>query len=382
MIQQTAALFLDAYRELNARKLFWITMILSGLVVLIFGLLGIDERGISFAGFRFDFIGVTSNELPIDVFYLGLFSSIGIGIWLTWVATILALISTSSIFPDLITGGSIETMLSKPIGRTRLFLTKFATGLLFVALQVGVFATLSFLVIGLRGGVWEPGIFLAVPIVVVFFSYLFSVNALLGLLTRSTIAALLVTGVFWFALFIVNAGDAMLIQFREQSRYVYERRADRVANAESFARDAAMQRREREGLPVEGYEPTEEELVAANPALSLVRLRVTESQDDLEQLQTWSKLVFSIKTVLPKTGETAGLLERNLIDLDAINIDESDPDLPEADTGDVPIDQDEVSRRVQQVYRDRSVGWVLGTSLAFEAVVLAIGCGIFARRDF
>jgi len=382
VIQQTAALFLDAYRELNARKLFWITMILSGLVVLIFGLLGIDERGISFAGFRFDFIGVTSNELPIDVFYLGLFSSIGIGIWLTWVATILALISTSSIFPDLITGGSIETMLSKPIGRTRLFLTKFATGLLFVALQVGVFATLSFLVIGLRGGVWEPGIFLAVPIVVVFFSYLFSVNALLGLLTRSTIAALLVTGVFWFALFIVNAGDAMLIQFREQSRYVYERRADRVANAESFARDAAMQRREREGLPVEGYEPTEEELVAANPALSLVRLRVTESQDDLEQLQTWSKLVFSIKTVLPKTGETAGLLERNLIDLDAINIDESDPDLPEADTGDVPIDQDEVSRRVQQVYRDRSVGWVLGTSLAFEAVVLAIGCGIFARRDF
>ena len=29
---QTMAIFLDAYRELNSRKLFWITLILSGVV--------------------------------------------------------------------------------------------------------------------------------------------------------------------------------------------------------------------------------------------------------------------------------------------------------------------------------------------------------------
>jgi ABC-type multidrug transport system fused ATPase/permease subunit len=382
ILRQTAALFVDAYRELNARKLFWITMVLSGLVVLIFALVGIDQRGISFAGLRFDFAGVTSNEIPKDVFYLGLFSSIGISIWLTWVATILALISTSSIFPDLITGGAIETVLSKPIGRIRLFLTKFATGLLFVALQVGVFSLLSFVVIGVRGGVWEPGIFLAVPIVVVFFSYLFAVNALLGLLTRSTIAALLVTGVFWFVLFILNAGDAMLVQFREQTRYVYEAQAKRVERAEEFAVNSVRQARQREGLPHENYEPTDEEMQRANPALSIVRMRASESEDELRQLQRWSGLVFGVKSVLPKTGETADLLERHLIDLDAISFDGDGEGTQAGDDGDVDIDMDVVSRRVQEVFRSRDVAWVLGTSLAFEAVILGVCCLIFARRDF
>jgi hypothetical protein len=30
----------------------------------------------------------------------------------------------------------------------------------------------------------------------------------------------------------------------------------------------------------------------------------------------------------------------------------------------------------------RGVAWIVGTSLLFEAVVLALGCRHFARRDF
>ena len=73
----------------------------------------------------------------------------------------------ASIFPDFVDRGSIDLMLSKPIGRTRLFFTKFLTGLLFAGLQVTVFTLASFLVIGLRGGDWEPWIFIAVPLVLV-----------------------------------------------------------------------------------------------------------------------------------------------------------------------------------------------------------------------
>ena len=40
MLTQTLALLLDAYRELNAKKLFWITMILSGVIVLAFAAVG------------------------------------------------------------------------------------------------------------------------------------------------------------------------------------------------------------------------------------------------------------------------------------------------------------------------------------------------------
>ena len=42
-----AAMLLDAYRELNAKKLFWITLAISGLVVLSFGSIGFDEKGMS-----------------------------------------------------------------------------------------------------------------------------------------------------------------------------------------------------------------------------------------------------------------------------------------------------------------------------------------------
>ncbi len=41
------AMLLDAYRELNAKKLFWITLGLSGMVVLFFGSIGFDEQGMS-----------------------------------------------------------------------------------------------------------------------------------------------------------------------------------------------------------------------------------------------------------------------------------------------------------------------------------------------
>ena len=38
ILTQTTALFVDAYRELNARKLFWITMALNILAVALFAL--------------------------------------------------------------------------------------------------------------------------------------------------------------------------------------------------------------------------------------------------------------------------------------------------------------------------------------------------------
>ena len=41
------AMLLDAYRELNARKLFWITLVMSGMVVLSYGSIGFNESGMS-----------------------------------------------------------------------------------------------------------------------------------------------------------------------------------------------------------------------------------------------------------------------------------------------------------------------------------------------
>src|SRR5262249_27024692 len=169
-MSQTLALFHDAYRELNSRKMFWVCLILSGVIVLSFLAVGVNAAG-SVSLFGMD----TSWTLPISKaeLYGLIFTNLGVGMWLTMIGLILALVSTASIFPELITGGSIDLYLSKPISRPRLFLTKYLAGLMFAALQVLVFSAACFIVIGVRGGVWLPRLFLAVPIVVCFFSYLF-----------------------------------------------------------------------------------------------------------------------------------------------------------------------------------------------------------------
>jgi hypothetical protein len=41
-----------------------------------------------------------------------------------------------------------------------------------------------------------------------------------------------------------------------------------------------------------------------------------------------------------------------------------------------------VQREMLEELRSRSVWWVVGTSLAFEAIVLLIAAWIFCRRDY
>lgn len=393
MLTQTWAIFVDAYRELNSKKLFWITLALSGLVVVVFAMFGLNDRGMTFLHWTFDNDILNTRFLPADKLYLYLFATLAVPLWLTWVQVILALISTAPMFPDMIASGAIETVLSKPISRTRLFLTKYAAGLLFVTFQVLVFCVACFLVIGLRGGAWRPSLFLAVPIVVVFFSYLFCLCAVIGLLTRSTIAALMLTILAWFGIFLLNSADAILLMQRERSVMAEERIRERIPRAEAAAR-ASIEAMAAEGGGVRdesGNLPpgASDELEAANPFLGTLRQQLPEAEREARTWRAWSARVMFIKSLLPKTGETTGLLSRYLLtseeraliegvdrregrggeesDSEPVRVRENDPEL---------------ARRLDAAMTDRSVGWIVGTSLAFEAVVLGFGAWRFSRRDF
>jgi hypothetical protein len=47
----------------------------------------------------------------------------------------------------------------------------------------------------------------------------------------------------------------------------------------------------------------------------------------------------------------------------------------------MPGAEDEVQEELLRELRGRPVLWVVGTSLGFEAVVLALGAWVFCRRD-
>jgi hypothetical protein len=46
------------------------------------------------------------------------------------------------------------------------------------------------------------------------------------------------------------------------------------------------------------------------------------------------------------------------------------------------VNHRQVAHDLERTMRSRSVGWVMGTSLAFEGIVLALASWVFWRRDF
>ncbi len=366
---QTIAIFVDAYRQLNARKLFWITLILSGLVVAAFAMVGVTEKGLKVLAWEIDIPILMSPK----AFYKTMFVSFGINFWLAWLASILALITTASIFPDLVASGAIEPVLSKPISRLRVFFTTYAAGLLFTALQVSVFSAAAFLVLGLRGGAWEPAIFLAVPLVVVFFSYLFSICALLGLVTRSTITALLLTLLAWFLIFAVHATESGLLGFRLSTERTVEKDQARI--------DATRQELQRKESSTEESDRNRAERLRDQIATRTAAL--ADKERTLDRVTSIHRLFYGIKTVLPKTSETVGLLQRWLIslaELPAPMESQAPPSL--GDDALANMNDPEFQKELERTVRGRSVFWIMGTSLLFEAVVLAAGAFIFCRSDY
>ena len=84
--------------------------------------------------------------------------------------------------------------------------------------------------------------------------------------------------------------------------------------------------------------------------------------------------IYAVKTLLPKTDETVGLLERWLIDMANL------PEIPDGNQAKQRAVAD--AKQLAQTLRDRSIGWVVGTSLGFELVILSLAALIFCRRDY
>ena len=389
-MRQTIALLVDAYRELNHRKLFWITLILSGLVVVAFAAIGNDEEGLTILHWSIPFPFVSTNFIPRADFYKFVFASLGVGFWLSWIATIIALISTASILPDFVDRGSIDLMLSKPIGRTRLFLTKFATGLLFAAMQVTVFTIASFLVIGVRGGDWEPWLFVAIPLVVVFYSYLFAVQAVVGMMTRSVIASVIAVMLFWLTLFLVQSGDGVTLAWRVTQEIIVERKEARIVKLEERAFEAEEIRIEMLAAAELGDPDAQERIEDATNESDLAAARlITVKEELVEDREVLDKAVFvngwlhTLNTVLPKTGETIDILERLLREHAGLVIPgPNEEDDTRRQFGEMVGGREFEERMTAALDESHSFTWVLGTSLAFEAMVLAIGAFWFAWRDF
>ncbi len=318
----------DSIRLLRARALFWVSLFISAFVALIYLSIGFDDRGMSllFGAFHFDMPFMTKGSEGAELLYLGIFRNFIVAWWLTWIAVVIALVSCAPILPEFMTEGAAGVALSKPVSRPLLFAYKYIGALLFIGLQAILFAVIVFIAIRWRVGTWNPTVFWSVPVVLLVFSYLFSVLVLLGIRTRSVMASVMLTLILWLMCFIAQVG-------------------------ESVCHSAANH-----GIGITGGELSEEERASWKAAYP------------------WARLPY---VVLPKPGETTSLLDRWIVLGDGDNLGNSTFEAMNRNGR-----FDNLDEGVKDDLARHSPAWVIGSSLAFEAVILGLACLAFSRRDF
>ncbi len=158
---------------------------------------------LTYAGFDFP-----ANFAVDKTQFLVLINQFVIPIIIEWlmgfVLVFLGILVTASIIPDMLQPGSLHLLLSKPVSRTMLLLSKFVGGCAFVFLCVLQLVIGLYLIAGFRLDVWNIRLLWCIPVSVFLFSVFYSVSTLAGLIWRSPILAIGVTTIFGTVCLVVG----------------------------------------------------------------------------------------------------------------------------------------------------------------------------------
>jgi hypothetical protein len=119
---------------------------------------------------------------------------------------LLALVWTAGFLPTFLAPGAASVLLAKPVPRWSLLAGKYLGVLAFVAFQALVFVGGTWLALALRTGVWDMAYLWCVPLLLLHFAVFFSVSALLAVCTRSTVACVIGSLLFWLLCWGMNYG--------------------------------------------------------------------------------------------------------------------------------------------------------------------------------
>ncbi|HVS37141.1 MAG TPA: ABC transporter permease [Gemmataceae bacterium] len=273
------------------------------------------------------------------------------------IAVIISIIISAFFIPNMLRKGSIDLLLVKPISRVALLLYKFVGGLTFIFLNTvvavgGVWAALS-----LRSGIWGVSFLETILVLTFFFAILYAASTLFGVMTRSPIAAILLTVAVWFVIFIVGVINSVFDGLRA---------LDRTAQAlHNQLGDEAIKALENQPIDSSDDEPGSPS--RRGPPLEAFRFS-----------ENWfSQTISVLHVILPRTNDLYTLTERQMRhDLEfgepipPPELDKPPPTLP----GGIQLPQ------LQP--KPPSLFETLGVSCAFIALMLGIACFWFVSKDY
>lgn len=192
------AIIKNTFREALAKKIFIGYYIFYAIVIIIM-LFAVNldavEGVLSFADVQKAVVSVESGFLSL-AFALILFFS---------------LISASSFITSMVDKGTIDLLISKPVSRTKILLSKYVGAILFVGASMVFLIGSIWLILAAKSGYWNSAFLLSIISLTFAFAVMYSISVFIGLTTQSTIISILVNFFLIFVLCPILAAREQLI---------------------------------------------------------------------------------------------------------------------------------------------------------------------------
>lgn len=216
----------DTFRQSLAARTFWLLLALSTVCIVFCLSVGITGKGIEkeegdpelIGGDDKPFTGTNPGQgrltLGFGTLRVGLFRDgraaahflqVLLAKWVAGTAgTLLILIWTAGFIPEFLQPAHAAVQLAKPLPRWALLAGKYLGVLAFVGAHVCFFVGGTWVALGLRTGTWDMAYLLCIPLLLFHFAIVYSVSALLAVVTRSTVLCAFGSVLFWFVCCALN----------------------------------------------------------------------------------------------------------------------------------------------------------------------------------
>ena len=235
------ALLEDAFQQVVDNRIFRLLLVVVCVIVAVFFVVGFRADGVSVLfGWRkidyeslFGVVGANASSVsdPRGLLISGV-ESLVIEQLAGNIAMIFCISATAFFVPRMLEKGSADILFSKPLSRTTLFLSRYVAGLIFVALLASGLLLGIWLGLALVSGWNDPGILWGVVTLVYLYAIIQPFSMLIGVLTRSTVAAILLSLLFFMGSGCMHR-SWRLLEFGQEASVV------RRANNELARADAA-----------------------------------------------------------------------------------------------------------------------------------------------
>jgi ABC-type transport system involved in multi-copper enzyme maturation permease subunit len=196
----------DTFRQSFSAGIFWLMLALTLICVLLCLTVTVVEEPEDSARLELAFGTMHVSLAPSRAAAVRTLEGYLAGSIADGAGLVLALIWTAGFLPSFLDAGTTAVLLAKPIPRWSLLLGKCLGAIAFVFVQDILFLTGTWLALGLRTGIWDTTYLLCLPLLLVHFAVFFSFSAMLATATRSTVACVFGSILFWLLCWAMNFG--------------------------------------------------------------------------------------------------------------------------------------------------------------------------------